>query len=224
MFDDKVRPVVIAVDGPAAAGKTTTCLALADLFGLEYLESGRTYRILAYETLRRGIPADDHAAVVALCDDLIRESERSGLLAVDRYAAQDLRSSEVNVAVSGVAKIADLRRRVTRLVRMWADRRARCVVEGRDIGTVVFPAAEVKFFLTATPRVRAGRRIVQEGAGSYEEVLRDVLRRDLADMAREASPLIPADDAVTIDTTSLSLVQVLDRMVAVCRSRGVAIP
>lgn len=219
-----MSPVVVTVDGPAAAGKTTTCLALADIFQMEYLESGRSYRILALEVLQRGIATDDHPAIVALCDDLIEESRTSGLLTAGRYTSQDLRSSAVNVAVSAVSGIAELRRRVTELVRIWAGGHTRCVVEGRDIGTVVFPSAPVKFYLTAAPEVRADRRVAQEGASSYEEVLEDVIRRDRADMSRAASPLVPADDAVTIDTTELSLAQVVERMASVCRSRGVAIP
>src|SRR5947209_8129748 len=134
--------VIITVDGPAAAGKTTTCLALAEIFGLEYLESGRTYRLLAFEALRRGISLDNHAMIIALCDELIEES-RTSLLTADRYVANDLRSTPVNVAVSTVAKIAELRQRVTQLVRLWVESHVKCVVEGRDIGTVVFPTASV---------------------------------------------------------------------------------
>ncbi|MBP2340147.1 cytidylate kinase/GTP-binding protein [Saccharothrix coeruleofusca] len=216
--------VVIAVDGPAAAGKTTTCLALSEIFGLQYIESGRTYRILAFEALRRGISPEDRPSVISLCDELIEQSRARSQFAVGGYAPQDLRSAPVNVTVSTVARIAELRVRVTELVRTWAAACAKCVVEGRDIGTVVFPAASIKFYLTATPEVRAGRRIAQEGGGAYEDVLRDVLRRDRADMSREVSPLVPAEDAVMIDTTELPLAQVVDRMVSVCESRGVTIP
>ncbi|WP_181320207.1 (d)CMP kinase [Saccharothrix carnea] len=216
--------MVVAVDGPAAAGKTTTCLALAGTFGLKYLESGRTYRLLAFEALRRSVSVDDESAVVSLCEELIESSRTAGLLEVDRHDAGDLRSRAVNVAVSAVAKFPELRRRVTELVRVWAGAQGRCVVEGRDIGTVVFPAAPVKFYLTATPEARAARRVVQERAGSYEDVLRDVMRRDEADMSRTASPLVPADDAVVIDTTDLAVTQVVDLMASLCRRRGVAIP
>ncbi|MGM1064615.1 (d)CMP kinase [Saccharothrix sp. Mg75] len=224
MFTDGVGPVVVAVDGPAAAGKTSTCLALAEIFGLTYLESGRTYRIVAFEALQRGIPTDDQHAVVTLCDDLIEKSRTTSLLADGRYSSSSLRSGSVNVAVSAVAKIADLRRRITELVRLWATSQAKCVVEGRDVGTVIFPAAPVKFYLTAAPEARAARRVAQERAGSYDEVLQDVIRRDRIDMARAASPLVPARDALMIDTTELTLGQVVDRMASVCKSRGVPIP
>ncbi|QFU85877.1 (d)CMP kinase [Amycolatopsis sp. YIM 10] len=224
MSEKSGKKVVIAVDGPAAAGKTTTCLALAETFDLRYLESGRPYRIVAYEALRRGVAVDDGRAVVGLCDDLIDESRSTNLLASTRYQPQELRSVSVNRTVSAVARIGELRGRVTELIHLWANAQARCVVEGRDIGTVVFPSAPAKFYLTARPETRAKRRVRQEGRGSYEDVLKDVIRRDEADMSRTVSPLKPASDAVEIDTTSLSVDQVVGRMVDVCRTRGVAIP
>jgi cytidylate kinase len=214
---------VIAVDGPAAAGKTTTCLALASTFGLRYLESGRTYRIIAFEALQREIPVDDAREITGLCDELIRESRAAGLLTSERYTSDKLRETPVNVAVSAVAKIADVRQRVTSLVRLWAKSQARCVIEGRDIGTTIFPAARVKFYLTASPEVRALRRVRQERADTYENVLKDVIRRDDADMNRAVSPLVVAEDAIRIDTTSLTIDQVMSRMSAACRNRGLEI-
>jgi len=220
---ERPNTIIVAVDGPAAAGKTTTCLELAKKFDLEYLESGRTYRILAFEALERGVAVDNQPAVVELCDDLIEESRRSSLLATDRYTGQDLRSNSVTTTVSAVAKIGELRDKVTDLIHEWAGSQTKCVVEGRDIGTVVFPAAQVKFYLTAEPEVRARRRVSQEKQGRYEDVLKDVLRRDEADMSRAVAPLVPAEDAVEIDTTSLTIGQVVERMVSVCRQRGVTI-
>lgn len=214
---------VVAVDGPAAAGKTTTCLALAKTFGLRYLESGRTYRIIAFEALRREIPVDNAREITGLCDELIIESRTTSLLTSDRYASDKLRQTSVNIAVSAVAKIADVRQRVTSLIRLWATTQARCVIEGRDIGTAIFPAAPVKFYLTATPEVRAMRRVRQENADSYENVLKDVIRRDDADMTRAASPLVAAEDAITIDTSDLTLEQVVGRMTSACRRQGLEI-
>lgn len=218
---DRVKPVVVAVDGPAAAGKTTTCVALAERFKLGYLESGRTYRLIAFEALRRGVSTADQENLVALCDQLLEESRDQDLLTSKRYQGADLRSWSVNVAVSDVARFEELRKRVTQLVRLWAQRQERCIIEGRDIGTVVFPTAPVKFYLTASPEVRAQRRLKQEQRGSYLDVLNDVIRRDQADMSRTVSPLVPADDAITIDTTMLTLKQVLVRMSSVCESRSV---
>ncbi|WP_158070228.1 (d)CMP kinase [Amycolatopsis regifaucium] len=211
------------MDGPAAAGKTTTCLALANTFGLRYLESGRTYRIIAFEALRREIPVDDTREITGLCDELLMESRTESLLTAERYASDKLRETPVNVAVSAVAKIAEVRQRVTGLIRLWAKTQAQCVVEGRDIGTAVFPAARVKFYLTASPEVRAMRRVRQERADSYENVLADVIRRDEADMNRAASPLVAAEDAIRIDTTRLTIDQVTSRMASACRNQGLEI-
>jgi cytidylate kinase len=192
------------------------------MFGLSYLESGRTYRIIALEALRRETSLDDNEAAIALCDELIEQSRSASLLTSERYGSEELRSAAVNVTVSAVARIAELRQRVTQLVRLWAESHAKCVVEGRDIGTVIFPVASVKFYLTASPEVRAARRVRQERSGTYEDVLRDVRRRDEADMFRLASPLTPAGDAITIDTTELTLGQVVGRMASECQSRGMA--
>lgn len=211
---------VVAVDGPAAAGKTTTCRALAKSFDLRYLESGRTYRIIAFEALQREIPVGNTQEITELCDELIVESRSAELLTSERYASDKLRAAPVNVAVSAVAKIADVRRRVTSLIRLWAEAQTRCVIEGRDIGTTIFPKAPLKFFLTATPEVRALRRVRQEHADTYENVLKDVIRRDEADMSRAASPLVAAEDAIRIDTSELTLDQVVSRMSSACRKRG----
>ncbi|WP_409491914.1 (d)CMP kinase [Amycolatopsis sp. cmx-11-12] len=211
---------VVAVDGPAAAGKTTTCRALAKSFDLRYLESGRTYRIIAFEALQREIPVGNAQEITELCDELIVESRSAELLTSERYASDKLRAAPVNVAVSAVARIADVRRRVTSLIRLWAETQTRCVIEGRDIGTTIFPKAPLKFFLTATPEVRALRRVRQEHADTYENVLKDVIRRDEADMSRAASPLVAAEDAIRIDTSELTLDQVVSRMSSACRKRG----
>ena len=210
---------VIAVDGPAAAGKTTTSLRLAERFGFSYLESGRAYRVLAYEALRSDVRPDDPTAMIELCARMIRNN-LSTLLGLDRYDPDELRSAEVGRAVSLVAKISELRLRVTNCLQAWAKGNSRSIVEGRDIGTVVFPAAPLKFYLTAEPATRAARRVAQENSVSYERVLDEVLRRDHADMTRSASPLRPAPDAIVIDTTDLTIDQVLGRMSDRCRAAG----
>jgi cytidylate kinase len=212
---------VIAVDGPAAAGKTTTSLRLAERFGFSYLESGRAYRVLAYEALRSDIRPDDHSAMIELCARMIR-TNLSTLLGLDRYDTGELRSAEVGRAVSLVAKISELRLRVTNCLQGWAKGNSRSIVEGRDIGTVVFPAAPLKFYLTAEPETRAARRVAQESSVSYQQVLDEVLRRDHADMTRSASPLKPASDAIIIDTTDLTVDEVLDQMSEHCRAAGLA--
>ncbi|WP_167406309.1 (d)CMP kinase [Amycolatopsis thailandensis] len=211
---------IVAVDGPAAAGKTTTSRVLMAIFGLRYLESGRIYRIIAAEALRRNLPPDDIAAIEALCEELLSETGPNTALASPRHTPDSLRSPAVTGLVPGVARIPGVRTHATALIRQWAaDQAAPCIIEGRDIGTAVFPAAPVKFYLNATPEVRAERRVGQESGLSYPAVLQDILRRDYQDTTRASAPLIPARDAIEIDTTDLTIQQVIHRMATAYRAR-----
>ncbi|MBM7770397.1 cytidylate kinase [Actinokineospora baliensis] len=211
---------VIAVDGPAAAGKTSTSRALSDMFTLSYLESGRAYRTLAYEALAAGIRPDDRAAMTGLISTILQKNQSDTLFDPTRLRDSDLRTLDVSKAVSTVAKIPDLRSAITSLIHEWASHRPASIIEGRDIGTIVFPRAQIKFFLTACAEERATRRHRQEPGSVYETVLADVVRRDHEDTSREASPLRPAADSVVIDTSSLPLGQVIAMMSEVCRSAG----
>ncbi|UUV32226.1 (d)CMP kinase [Amycolatopsis roodepoortensis] len=221
---DTTPAMVIAVDGPAAAGKTTTSLVLARTFGLDYLESGKAFRVIACEALRRRRPVDDPDAIGNLCDELFADGDSGSVLASARYTPLALRSPDVTAAVPVVARMPDVRRHITALIHQWAAQHRRCIIEGRDIGTAVFPAAPVKFYLTATTEIRAARRVRQEPGHTYDIVLADVRRRDLADMTRTIAPLTPANDAIEIDTSRLTIRQVLHRMSAVCRTRGIDNP
>ncbi|RSM80535.1 (d)CMP kinase [Amycolatopsis sp. WAC 01375] len=212
---------VIAVDGPAAAGKTTTSLALAHAFELDYLESGKAFRVIAWEAAHRRLTVDDPHAITNLCDDLFAASDSGSVLASARYTPQVLRSAPVTALVPVVARMLGVRRHVTALIHQWAAQHPRCIIEGRDIGTAMFPSARVKFYLTATSAIRAERRVRQEPGQTYETVLQDVIRRDLADTTRTTAPLIPAPDAVEIDTSDLTVQQVIRRMTTICRSRAV---
>jgi CMP/dCMP kinase len=200
---------IVAVDGPAAAGKTTTSTILARRYGLSYLESGRAYRVMAYLALRADVSLDDETALIAL----YRARFGTGrTLAAGVDDENSLRGPEVSRAVSAVSRLPMLRAEITDLIRRWALDQEGSIIEGRDIGTAVFPRAAVKFFLTADPEVRAWRRVSDESGRSYQEVLADIIRRDHADTTRKASPLLPANDAVIIDTSQLDVSQVVDRM------------
>lgn len=214
---------IVAIDGPAAAGKTTTSLILAARYGLRYLESGTAYRLMAYLALRRGVRPDDENGVVALYQSLFGNRRDVGAMFEegDRHA-RALRSPEVTRAVSTVSRLPELRLRITDLIRSWATASLGGVVEGRDIGTIVFPTAVVKFYLTAAPEVRARRRVADEFGRTYQEVLADVLRRDHADETRKASPLRPASGSVVIDTSDLSVDEVVAKMTDRCDSAGFA--
>lgn len=221
--------MIIAIDGPAASGKSTVARAVATRLGFEYLDTGAMYRAVAAEALRRGIAVDDAPALAALADDLPIAFEHEGgaalptrVLAGGRDVTSDIRTPSVDAAVSPVSSVPGVREAMVRVQRELAAS-ADCVVEGRDIGTVVFPAAEVKVFLSASPQERARRR-----AGDMERlghdlsemaVLERLERRDQADSTREASPLVAAADAVQLDNTGLSVEQVVERIAALAEAR-----
>lgn len=211
---------VVAVDGPAAAGKTTTSRALSTHYDLRYLESGMAYRFMAYLALHRGVDIDDGPALVRLCAALVTGSGSSQrLFEESREHVDELRGPDVSRAVSAVARLPELRALITELIRSWAVIGGGSVVEGRDIGTVVFPLAPAKFYLTAAPEIRAERRWANEGGG-FQDILDDIVRRDAADRNRETSPLRPADDAVIIDTSDLTVAEVLSQMMCRCEEVG----
>ena len=208
---------VIAIDGPAGSGKSTLAQAVADRLGLECLDTGAMYRAVAFAVLRAGgDPSDDDfAAAVARTIDV---SVDAGQVLVDGVdATVEIRGPSVDRAVSLVAANPAVRAELVVRQREWVRRRGGGVVEGRDIGTVVFPDAEVKVHLVADPAVRAQRRVDQSGtppqggasAGrayddAVESVAEDIARRDRIDSTRRASPLLKAPGAVVIDTTELT--------------------
>ncbi len=196
---------IIAIDGPAGSGKSTVAAALAQRLGWSVLDTGAMYRALTVEVLRRGLDVNDQAAVA----EVARSSEirtRPRVSINGRDVHDDIRSETVNAAVSAVAANADARAAMVQRQRAVADaERGGLVVEGRDITTVVFPDARLKIYLTATLDERARRR-AEEGHDS-------VARRDHADASRTASPLRQADDATIVDTTGLSVDQVVEEIV-----------
>lgn len=212
---------IVTVDGPAAAGKTTTSLILARMYGLNYLESGRAYRVMAYLALQNRASLDDENALVRLYRSLFGSPETSRRMfdETSRYG-DSLRTPAVDHAVSRVSRMSALRAEITDMIRKWVVSKGDCVVEGRDIGTVVFPKAPVKFYLTAAPEIRARRRFVDEPDRTFEDVLADVMRRDDADRGRKASPLIPAADSLIIDTSRCSVRDVVALMAKKCAAVG----
>ncbi len=196
---------IIAIDGPAGSGKSTVARAVAAALGWSFLDTGAMYRALTAEVLRRGIdPHDDEAVAAIAADATISTVPRVVINGVD--VDETIRSEPVNVAVSAVAANPAARRAMVTRQRAWAAAQpVGTVVEGRDIATVVFPDARLKVYLTASLDERARRR-GDEGAHS-------VARRDSADRDRVASPLRQASDAVVVDTTDLSIDQVVEEIV-----------
>lgn len=200
---------VIAIDGPAGSGKSTIARLLADRLGLEYLDTGAMYRAVAFAALRRGVdPADaaDVARIAALVE-LRVDAEGTRVDGVD--ASIEIRGPEVTRAVSIVAANPDVRREMVSRQREWARQRDGGVLEGRDIGTVVFPDADLKVYLTASPETRAARRSQEVTDLDYETVAADLARRDALDQGRDSDPLRTADDAVVVDTTDRTVDEVL---------------
>jgi len=222
------EPVIIAIDGPAGSGKSTTARAVAARLGADYVDTGALYRALTWWALQVGI-VDDPATIAQRCDEpqIDCEYQSSGLLV--RVNGSDvstaIRSPEVTAAVSAVSAIPEVRLRLVEMQRDWAHRStAGAVVEGRDIGTVVFPDATVKVYLDADPTVRARRRHLEQSGdetdGSAVDRTREALLwRDSLDSSRPTSPLTVADDAVIIDSSALTLDEVVDRVVGLVGDR-----
>lgn len=209
---------VIAIDGPAGAGKSTVARALADRLGLEYLDTGAMYRSVAFAALRRGVDPEDAVAVASLAAEMELELGADGVVTVDGVDATiEIRGPEVSRAVSIVAANPAVRDELARRQRAWAVERGGGVLEGRDIGTVVFPDAELKVYLDADAEVRASRRAREVTELSYERVAADMATRDALDSGRAHAPLRTAEGAVIIDTTELTVSQIVDRVEGLLR-------
>lgn len=210
---------VIAIDGPAGAGKSTIGKALACRLGLEYLDTGAMYRAVTAAALRRGVALDDLDAVGRLADGIDLEVSDRGVFADGHDVTAEIRGAEVTGAVSRVAANSAVRAELRARQRAWAEQRGGGVVEGRDIGTVVFPDAVLKLYLTASPRVRAERRVAEAG-GDVDEIEASIAARDRYDSTRADSPLREADGAVLVDTTGHGIDAVLAHILGLLAGGG----
>ena len=218
-----MRPRVVAIDGPAGSGKSTTARAVAKRLGLAHLDSGALYRAITLGVLDSGIP-EAAGAVVGLAKSLpvrlslVGEVFRPEVAGVDVSVA--IRDERVSGRVSRVAAMPEVREWVNQALRDAAAIHPRGVVaDGRDIGTVVFPEAPIKVFLTASPEERARRRARQEGSGTQalQQVQDKLARRDAADSSRAVAPLAAARDAVMLDTTGMGFEEQVEKIVALAR-------
>ena len=206
---------VIAIDGPAGSGKSTVARRLADRLGLEYLDTGAMYRAVTFAALRRGIDPADVEPVERLAETVEMTVGGTGKVEVDGVDATiEIRGPEVSRAVSLVAANPGVRREMVRRQREWTSARDGGVLEGRDIGTVVFPDADLKVYLNARPEVRAERRALEVTDLDYETVAADMARRDALDQGRDTSPLRRADGALEIDTSDLSVDEIVEDLAA----------
>lgn len=222
--------MIIAIDGPSGAGKSTVAKAVAKELGFSCLDTGAMYRSIAWKALDTGISLDDAAALSALAGSHeISFGHEQGdpvprrVFIDGEEVTDEIRTARIDKSVSRVSAIAGVRTAlVAQQQRLGAA--GDYVVEGRDIGTVVFPDAELKVFMTASAEERARRRVrqnEQRGIGSvdFDEVLADIIARDEVDSARETSPLRPADDALMLDSTSLPIDEVIATICAEARAR-----
>jgi len=218
---------VVAIDGPAGAGKSTVARTLATRLGYTFLDTGALYRTVALVARERHIPWDDGSRLGALAKALeiafIRESDRIRIVADSRDVTDEIRKSEISEGASRVSALPEVRAGLLDMQRNVAAR-ANVVAEGRDIGTVVFPSARAKFFLIANLETRARRRTLElQAAGrsaDMAEVLADMQVRDARDSGRSVAPLRRADDAIEIDSSLATPEDIVDRMIAIVRSRG----
>ena len=211
---------VIAIDGPAGAGKSTVGRAVADRLGVGYLDTGAMYRAVTFAVLRRGVDPRDEEAVLGVAQT-VEMTVGEGRVMVDGVdATREIRGREVTSAVSSVAANPAVRSLLVDAQRSWVVTRGGGVVEGRDIGTVVFPGADLKLFVTASPRVRAERRVAEAG-GDVDEMEASIIERDRLDSTRATSPLAVDPAAVTLDTSGLSIDEVVAAVVAEVEARSV---
>ncbi|MDP9493884.1 MAG: (d)CMP kinase [Actinomycetota bacterium] len=213
--------LIVTVDGPSGTGKSTVSRAVASKVGLPHLDTGAFYRAATLAVIRNGVNPEDDGAVAAVAGDAVMDQEAGEMFLDGENVSREIRGPDVTASVSRVAANQDVRRILVSWQRDWVARHeGRAVVEGRDIGSVVFPDAAVKIFLDARPEVRAGRRAVETG-DDHASVLEDLGRRDRFDSTRTASPLTVPTGAVVIDTSDLDFEEVVERVVELVRARSV---
>ncbi len=224
--------MIIAIDGPSGAGKSTLGKMLAKELGLLYLDTGAMYRAAALAAIRAGVSLDDKAGVASITEsakiDLVGEPDNLKVVLNGTDVSAEIRTLEAAQAASVVSTISEVRRIMVDHQRQIGNRDPKgCVLEGRDIGSVVFPHADYKFFLTAKPEARAQRRFAEDTekgrSSTFGETLAEINERDERDVSRDDSPLTIAPDAIVIDTSELDLTEVFEHMLGKIRERtGVA--
>ena len=220
--------MIIAIDGPSGAGKSTLGKMLAKNFGLLYLDTGAMYRAVGLAVFESGKDFYDAEIVARIAShseiELVGEPDSLRVKLNGKDVSDEIRTNEVGQMASIVSTISEVRKLLVKHQQELGKRGTGCVLDGRDIGTVVFPNADVKFFLTAKPEARARRRYEEDRTRgrttTYEETLTEINQRDERDVSREDSPLSISEDAIVIDTSELDLHEVYEQMLAIVRESG----
>ena len=220
------KGLIIAIDGPAASGKSTTAQLLAQKLGYVYIDTGAMYRACALKAKKMGIDINDEESIRELLDDIdIRienHNSKNRIFLDGEDVSEDIRADDISALASAISAIPAVRYKMVELQRKMGEKGG-VILDGRDIGTFVFPTAEVKFFLTASPEVRAKRRwleLKQKGVNKdFSEVLADLVKRDNNDSQRALAPLKKADDAIEIDTSNMTIEEQTDCLYQIIRSR-----
>lgn len=217
---------IIAIDGPAASGKSTTAQLLAEKLGYVYIDTGAMYRACALKAKKMGIDINDEESIRELLDDIdIRienHNSKNRIFLDGEDVSEDIRADDISALASAISAIPAVRYKMVELQRKMGEKGG-VILDGRDIGTFVFPSAEVKFFLTASPEVRAKRRwleLKQKGINKdFSEVLADLVKRDNNDSQRALAPLKKADDAIEVDTSNMTIEEQTDCLYQIICSR-----
>ncbi|MET9088168.1 (d)CMP kinase [Streptomyces sp. NPDC004237] len=224
MENGAAQPVIVAIDGPAGTGKSSTSKAVAAQLGLSYLDTGAQYRAMTWWMVTNGIDVADPSEIAAAAGkpEIVSGTDPANpTITVDGTdVAGPIRTQEVSGAVSAVSAVPEVRARITELQRsLAASTGVGIVVEGRDIGTTVLPDADLKIFLTASPEARAARRSGELKGADVNATREALIKRDAADSTRKTSPLAKAEDAVEVDTTELTLAQVVECVVTLVEEK-----
>lgn len=205
--------MIIAVDGPAGAGKSTVAKIVAKKLNINYLDTGAMYRAVTYKCLSNNIDINDEVSVINIAKNSIIDFKDNNIYLDGKILADEIRTMEVSNNVSNVAKIKEVRYLMVDIQREIG-KRSSVILDGRDIGSYVFPNADYKFYLVATPEERGLRRYKELTEKGYDvnldEIIKDIIKRDEIDSNREFAPLVKADDAIEIDTTGKSIDEVVD--------------
>lgn len=218
-----MKNIIVAIDGPAGAGKSTAAQLAAARLNFTYIDTGAMYRAVAWKALQQNAEVTDELIISILDDieiDLVFENAKTRIFANGKEITEEIRTPAINNIVSKVAALVPVREKLTELQRKMGEKE-NVLMDGRDIGTFVFPNADVKIFLTASVEERAKRRYKELKAKGFDVDLKgietDIAKRDKLDSERETAPLKQAEDAVLLDTTGLSIDEVVEKIVSLCK-------